>query len=148
MGLICLLTTLCCHLTQKVYYFWGYSESWHSEVFYGKTKKNHPVQLPRLYLLSFSLGVPPSWRKTSLLSSKENKQTMSYSLLCLLVMRKGKRSLKAGIGWGFWGGKTLLNKTKPHLYEAHCDSSVFTLPKELLASSLTNFIKKCDMLDL
>lgn len=29
-----------------------------------------------------------------------------------------------------------------------CDSSVFTLPKELLASSLTNFMKKCDMLDL
>lgn len=39
MGLIYLLTALCCHLSEKVYYFWGYSESWHSEVFYGKTKK-------------------------------------------------------------------------------------------------------------
>lgn len=85
MGLICLLTPFCCHLSEKAYYFCGYSESWHSGVFYGKTnkKESHPVKLPRVYLLSFSLGVPPNWRKTSLQSSKENKQTMSYSLLRL-----------------------------------------------------------------
>lgn len=29
-----------------------------------------------------------------------------------------------------------------------CDSTAFTLPKEILATFLTNFVKKCDMLDL
>lgn len=61
---------------------------------------------------------------------------------------KGKKKFEGWYRLRILGGKTLLNKTKPHLYEAHCDSSVFTLPKKLLASSLTNFIKKCDMLDL
>lgn len=42
----------------------------------------------------------------------------------------------------------LLIKQNPICMKPICDSSVFTVPKELLASSLTNFIKKCDMLDL
>lgn len=117
-------------------------------MFYGKAnkKKHHPVQLPRVYLLAFSLGVPPNLRKTSLLSRRENIQTNSVLFSLTFVSDE-----KAGIGGGFQsrgGIRHLLIKQNPIYVKPICDSTAFTLPKEVLAISLTNFIKKCDMLDL
>lgn len=81
MGLICLLTTLCCHVSEKTCYFWGYSQSWHSVLWKNKKTTLHSCQ--ECICCPFHLEYHQTGEKlVSYQVKKTNKQCL-ISPLCL-----------------------------------------------------------------
>lgn len=80
MGLIYLLTALLSCVRKSILFLGLLTESWHSEVFYGGKKYNTLYSCQKCICCPFHLEYHQTGEKISLLSSKENKQTMSYSV--------------------------------------------------------------------
>lgn len=63
-------------------------------------KIQHPVQLPEVYLLSFSLGVPPNGGK--LVSYQVKKTNNALFSFTFVSEKKGKKKFEGLYGFRIW----------------------------------------------